>query len=126
MDDVLREALEPVLRDLARAGHVAPVFDSTDWMSDDEYAATMMWSSDGTGSSVSVRRSAPLPERVVQAADRVQEWAIEGELWTAGRTNWPPCPRHPANHPLEATLVRGNAVWVCPTDEVEIAAIGGQ
>lgn len=51
MEHVLLEAVEPVLRDLARAGLDAPKFDDTDWMGDPEYAASMMCGADGSGSA---------------------------------------------------------------------------
>jgi hypothetical protein len=76
MDPVLRESVEPVLRDLSRAGIKAPTFDDNDWVGDREYVSSMMWSADGSGSGVSVQRAAPLAERIAQAADQVQEWAI--------------------------------------------------
>ena len=125
VDPVLREALEPVLHDLARAGLEPPEFDSTDWAGDSDRASVMMWRADGSGAGVSVARAAPLVERVVEAADQVQEWAIEGQLWGRAPTNWPSCPRHPSTHPLEPVVVTAEAVWVCPRDRSVVALIGG-
>jgi len=124
VDPVLQESVEPVLRDLSRAGINAPTFDDNDWVGDREYVSSMMWSADGSGSGVSVRRAAPLAERVAQAADQVQEWAIEGQLWGSARTNWPPCPNHPESHPLQASVAETNAVWVCPGDHSAVSPIG--
>lgn len=124
MDVVLLEAAEPVLRDLAGAGLQAPRF-GDDWLNDPEYAASMMWRADGSGSGLSVRRSAPLAERIVQAADQVQEWAIEGQLWGSAPTNWPHCPLHPDSHPSQPYVVGDRAVWICPMDRSEVALIGG-
>jgi hypothetical protein len=98
MDPVLRESVEPVLRDLSRAGIKAPTFDDNDWVGDREYVSSMMWSADGSGSGVSVRRAAPLAERVARAADQVQEWVLEDQLWGSARTNWPPLPE-PSREP---------------------------
>ena len=124
MDAVLWESVEPVLRDLARAQLNAPTFDDTDWVGDRGYVSCMMWSADGSGSGLSVRRAASLEERIAQAADQVQEWAIEDQLWGTARTNWPPCPSHPARHPLHASVAESNAVWVCSADHSVVAPIG--
>lgn len=36
-------------------------------------------------------------------------------LWSEGEPAvWPRCPDHPDTHPLEAVVVDGTAVWVCP------------
>ena len=124
MDPVLNESVEPVLRDFGRAGLNAPTFDDHDWVGDDDYVSSMMWSADGSGSGVSIPRAAPLEDRIVQAADQVQEWAIEDQLWGSGRTNWPPCPTHPQNHPLQARVAGAIAMWVCPADHSAVAPIG--
>jgi hypothetical protein len=124
MDPVLRESVEPILRDLARAGINAPRFGDDDWVGDREYVSSMMWSEDGSGSGLSVRRTARLDDRIAQAADQVQEWAIENQLWGLARTNWPPCPNHPESHPLQASAAGSNAVWVCPADHSVVAPIG--
>jgi hypothetical protein len=56
-------------------------------------------------------------------ADQVQEWAIE-ELWGAGAsTNWPCCPLHPDNHPMQAVAQRWCVVDV-PAGRTAIALIG--
>jgi len=125
MDSVLREAVEPVLRDLARTGMDPPRFDDDDWIGDREYVSAMMWSVDGSGSGLSVQRAASLEDRIAQAADQVQEWAIEDQLWGSGRsTNWPPCPNHPETHPLQANVVGSKPMWVCPADLSVVAPIG--
>lgn len=124
MDPVLRESVEPVLSDLARAQIHAPTFDDDDWVGDRDYVSCMMWSADGSGSGLSVQRAASLPERVAQAADQVQEWAIEDQLWGSGRTNWPPCPHHPTTHPLRAVFAGSGAMWVCPAGRSVVAPVG--
>lgn len=125
LEQVLLESVEPILRDLARAGLDAPRFDDDDWIGDREYVSTMMWRADGSGSGLAVRRAAPLEERIAHAADQVQEWAIEGQLWGSVRTNWPQCPNHPKSHPLRASVAGSDATWVCPADQSVIAPIGG-
>lgn len=125
MDPLLEESVAPVLRDLARDGITPPRLDSVDWTGDADWASSMMWGADGSGTGMSVQRSASLAERVAAAADQLQEWAIEGQLWAVGRTNWPPCPRHPDTHPLEATVVAGRATWVCRAEGLAVALVGG-
>jgi hypothetical protein len=122
MDEVLRQAMEPVLRDLAGTG-VAPRIEDDDWTGDPNHPSVMLWSPDGSGTGVSVARFDPLVERVASVTDQVQEWAIE-ELWGKASTNWPPCPQHPNGHPMKATTRDGAAVWVCPADEALMARIG--
>ncbi|WP_286929706.1 MULTISPECIES: hypothetical protein [Aeromicrobium] len=124
MDDILSEAMAPVLRDLARSGLTPPRIDESDWSGDPDHPSAMMWAPDGTGRGISVQRSAPEPERLASAADQVQEWAIESILWGTAPTNWPQCPRHPAHHPLLASTSDTSAVWVCPTDRAVIGVIG--
>jgi hypothetical protein len=124
MEEVLRTALEPVLRDLARAGLEAPTFEDGDWIDDPERPSSMMWTTDGTGASVAVTRAASLVERVVEATDRVQEWVIESHLRRQARTNWPRCPHHPGNHPLQPVARGAQAVWACPGDGTMVAPIG--
>lgn len=124
MEHVMDEALAPILRDLARAGIEPPRFADTDWMGDPGYAAVMMWDADGSGTGLSVRRAAPLADRVASVADQVQEWAIEGQLWGWASTNWPTCPQHPDNHPLQPTVVGTEPTWVCPSSHAAVAPIG--
>ncbi|MBS2939612.1 hypothetical protein KDN32_17875 [Nocardioides sp. J2M5] len=123
MDDVLADALAPVLRDLARAGIAAPRFEDSDWGGDDQPAA-MMWDAGGSGAGVSVLRSAAIEESIAWAAEQVQDWAIENQLWGTAPTNWPPCPGHPDAHPLQPRATPDGAVWTCPKDRVVVAPVG--
>ena len=123
MDDALATALAPVLRDLRGAGAGVPIIEDRDWTNDPARPSAMLGSPDGGAMGVSASRAASEVERVANVADQVQEWAIE-QLWRAGRTNWPPCPRHPSTHPLRAVARHGAAVWVCPTADVVVAGVG--
>jgi hypothetical protein len=123
VDDVLSEAMAPVLRDLRRAGIAAPRIEDGDWTDGPESATAMLWSPDGSGRGMYVLRAAPEFERVAMVADQVQEWAIE-ELWGEAPTNWPPCPYHPDNHPLKVSTHEAAAVWTCPADKTPIAPVG--
>lgn len=115
--------MAPVLRDLRSAGIAAPRIEDRDWSDEPEWSTAMMWSPDGSGSGVYVSRLAPEFERVAMVADQVQEWAIE-ELWRAAPTNWPPCPHHPDNHPMEVSTQDAAAVWTCPVDGAVISPVG--
>lgn len=125
MDEALREALEPILRDLRRDGLDEPRVEDRDWTGDPEQPSAMMWRPDGSGVGVSVSRSAAASDRIAAVADQVQEWAIEGQLWGTAETNWPRCPRHPRSHPMLATTANEAAVWVCPTSQDVVGPIGG-
>lgn len=101
-----------------------PRIEDPDWTEDSETTSAMFWGSDGSGSGVSVLHSDSPGERIADMADRVQEGAIEDQLWRTGATNWPPCPAHPRTHPLSAATVNDQAVWVCPTGRDVVARIG--
>ena len=120
---LLREALEPALRDVVATGAPMPDVRDDDWAADADTASAMLWSRDGSGAGIQVRMSAPEPDRVAQVADQVQEFVIE-ELARLGATNWPVCPRHPTTHPMEAASEDGVAVWVCPADAIPVSSIG--
>lgn len=124
VDAVLRQALEPILRDLKRGGLDEPRIEDRDWTGDSETTSAMLWSIDGSGSGVSVLLSETPSERIADMADQVQQWAIEDQLWRAGATNWPRCPAHPNAHPLQAAAVNDAAVWVCPQNRDVVAQIG--
>jgi hypothetical protein len=123
VDELLQQAMAPVLRDLRGAGIAAPRIEDDDWTDDPDAASVMLWSPDGGGTGVYVSRSAPACERVAAMADQVQEWAIE-ELWGQASTNWPECPHHPNSHPLKAITRDGVAVWSCPADQTPFSQIG--
>ena len=123
VDDVLRAAMEPVLRDLSRAGIAPPRIDDRHWTDDPDSPSVMLWSPDGSGTGAYVSRPAPEGERIAMVADQMQEWVIE-ELWATTATNWPRCPRHPDSHPMKVSTRAATAVWTCPADEVVISIIG--
>lgn len=123
VDELLRVAMAPVLRDLQSAGIAAPRIEDREWTGDPDSPSLMMWSPDGSGMGLSVSRAAPEFERIATVTDQIQEWAIE-ELWGGGPTNWPPCPRHPDNHPMTVSTSGAAALWTCPADEVAIVPVG--
>ncbi len=123
MNDLLREALEPVLRDVAATGAPMPDVRDGDWAGDADTASAVLWSRDGNGAGVQVRLSGSGADRVAHVADQVQEFVIE-ELAGLAATNWPVCPRHPTTHPLEAMSKDGVAVWACPAEPIPVSPIG--
>ncbi len=123
VDELLSEAMAPVLRDLRSAGIASPRVEDRDWTELPDSVSAMLWSPDGSGVGVHVSRSLQGFERVAMVADQVQEWAIE-ELWGQAPTNWPMYPHHPDSHPMTATTRDGTAVWACPADRGPFAPIG--
>jgi hypothetical protein len=123
VDDVLSQAIAPVLRDLQSAGVDLPRVEDKDCTGDPESPSVMVWSPDGSGTGLRVDRSAPEFDRVAMVADQIQEWVIE-ERWGQATTNWPGCPNHPNGHPMQASTHDGVAVWICPADRMPFAPIG--
>lgn len=123
-DEVLLRALAPVLDDVRTAGLVVPRVDADHWSGEADRPSAMLRVG-RSGRGVAVDRHAMEAEQVVEAADGVQEFVVEGELWARGATNWPRCPQHPANHPLEARVVDDRAAWACPRTGGVVAPIGG-
>ncbi|GAA3935828.1 hypothetical protein [Actinoplanes auranticolor] len=125
MHPELAAALAPILTDLGRPEGVLPEIRDKEWNDLPATASAYLFAQDGSGQGISVALGQPFHHQVAELADRVQDWAVEA-LWSLGRpTNWPPCPRHPQSHPLAAVESQERAVWRCPADNVEIAAIGG-
>lgn len=123
MNEVLEQAMAPVLQDLSGAGVAPARIEEQNWTDLEDRPSAMVRSTDGSGFGISVDRLAPAAERVAAIADQIQEWAIE-QLWGTAATNWPRCPQHPDSHPMKATVQHQSAVWVCPFDERPISVIG--
>lgn len=123
MDEVLTDAMAPVLRDLESAGIEAPQIKAGSWGDEPDIVSAMLLSPDGGWTGVSISRLLPAVERVASIADQVQGWVIE-EQWTGGSTNWPPCPRHPRNHPMTVSIRGAVATWTCPKDNVAVSPVG--
>lgn len=68
LDDILRQALQPLLRDLRRDGLKEPRVEDRDDTDDAERPSAVLWSSDGNGSRAWVSRSAVGYERVMEVA----------------------------------------------------------
>jgi hypothetical protein len=120
----LASGVAPVLHDLRSAGALLPRIGDTDVEPGGDLVGVWFHAPDGSGQVVSVARGRPLCEQVAQAADQIQEWAVEA-LWRAGRSAlWPECAAHPGSHPLAAEVRGGSAVWVCPQTNAVVAVIG--
>jgi hypothetical protein len=124
--DLVREALRPVLDDLERTcpGLVEPV----PWdrgRRDDRSLDGAIWLRDVNGyGPIFVAQFDDLGDLRLQAAETVQEAAVEA-LWSRGYSAvWPQCPDHPDTHPLDARTTAGGLVWVCPRTARSICAVG--
>lgn len=125
MDDALRQALDPVLRDLDRAGLVLPRLEDRPWAPGPGVLSVVLVGADGSSTGVSVPLDATAAERVALAADQVQEWVVEDQLWRAGATAWPSCPAPRHTHPTRAVAADGVAAWACPVSGEVVAPVGG-
>lgn len=123
MNAVLRRALDVVLRDIRSTGAPEPDVEDNDWADGEGVTSAFLRSADGSGVGVWIDHAAPEARRVAQLADQVQEWVIE-ELRKHAATNWPQCPDHPDNHPLQASTRDGSAVWVCPAEGTPFSPVG--
>lgn len=126
MDPLLSEAIEPVLRDLRAYGLAPTQVEDEQWTDDPHRPSLMIWGT-GHGSGVAVSDEDSLAHRIAEAADRIQEWAID-ELWGTGPVAWPPCPLHPDTHPMwvrvEGDAPDQRAVWACPAESATVAEVG--
>jgi hypothetical protein len=119
----LARALAPVMQDLTSTGAPVPRVVDEDWQDGPSRTGAMLFAADGSGMGIWVDLGLPRPEQVAAVPDQVQEWAVE-VLWGSAPTNWPPCPHHPATHPLAAVVRDGAAWWSCPKDGTPVAMVG--
>lgn len=119
----LDAALALVVRDLATCFAPSPRIEESDWQTWPGAESAMLRDVDGSGTGVWVDTTLPPAEQSAMVADQVQDWAVDS-VRRGDRSNWPPCPAHPANHPLEAVAVDGVAVWRCPRSAQVVAEIG--
>lgn len=117
-------ALELIADDLVAGGVPLPGVEPRTWQTWDPSESVILLGGDGSGMGVWSNLGLPQAEGLAHLADQVQDWAVE-ELARVGRpTNWPVCPEHPANHPLQAIVADGRAVWACPRSGDVHAEIG--
>jgi hypothetical protein len=120
----LRHALGLVLGDLRSEVALRPEVRDESWSDLPGYASCYLYAADGTGVGVQIAVDQPAHVQIAALADQIQDWAVE-ELCSVGRPAvWPPCPRHPASHPLAAVVDNERAVWRCPRSGRAMADIG--
>jgi len=61
---------------------------------------------------------------IARAADAAHEWIVESLPGQGLPSNWPPCPWHPANHPLVIPDDHDEVVWTCPATGTVVARVG--
>jgi len=123
---VLRQAVTPLLADLAASGMSLP--DIREEAHEERAAASVCAWIQGpgrTGVGISVLLDSSPAGRVAQLAEQFQNWAAD-QLHDAGRSpEWPACPEHPGPpHRLEPEVRDGAAVWACLESGHVIWAIG--
>lgn len=117
----LRRALDPVLRDLVAAGVPGPRFDDVVWQTASRTESCMLRWPDGSGVGLYVDLDRSEAERTADVADQLQDSVVET---FRDHTSWPPCPDHPANHPMTAVVVDGSPRWACPATGRAVAVVG--
>lgn len=123
---VLRQAVAPLLADLAAGGLGLP--DVREEAHEEREASVCGWiqGPGHTGEGISVLLDSSPGEQVAQLAEQFQNWAAD-QLHDAGRPpEWPECPQHPSPlHRLDPQVRDGRAVWVCWESGQVIWPIGG-
>ena len=119
----LAAALAPVLRDLEACAAPIPRVEESDWQDWPGAESAMLWDVDGSAAGAWVDTTLTPAEQVAMLADQVQDWAVES-VRRGTSSNWPPCPDHPANHPLGARVVDAVATWCCPASGRAVVPIG--
>lgn len=61
---------------------------------------------------------------LARAVDAAHEWIVESLPGQGLPSNWPPCPRHPRNHPLVVPDEQDEVVWACPATGEVVARVG--
>ncbi len=123
---VLRQALAPVLHDLAATGQTLP--DIREEAHDDR-GEDAVWtrcapgSTTGGGEGISVELHGGLADRLSFLTGQLQSWKND-ELIDAGRRPWPACPDHDDCFALSPDTRDVVAVWCCHKTGRVIAEIG--
>jgi hypothetical protein len=124
VNDHLNRTLVAVLAHLEAGGAPLPTVQLEAWQSWPAAESAYLWAADGSGQGVWVDTAKTAAEQVAMVADQVQDWAVE-ELCRLGLpTNWPRCPEHPVNHPMEPAVDAGVAVWRCSASKRPACEIG--
>jgi len=119
-------ALAPFLRDVAATTdldlRVEYVRVEHDDPRDQPGLSAMVWAPSGSGTGVHLDSWASEAERILAAAEALQDLVIE-EQW-ARASNWPMCPTHRSSHPLVPSMIDDVPYWNCPLDDSPVARIG--
>ncbi len=123
---VLRQAVAPLLADLAASGMALP--DIREEAHEEREAPSVCgWihGPGGTGEGIWVLVDSPAAEQVAQLAEQFQHWAAD-QLHDAGRSpEWPACPQHPSPpRRLDPEVRDGRAAWVCRESGQAIWPVG--
>jgi hypothetical protein len=118
------EVLGLIFKDLAAGGVPLPRVEPTTWQTWEPSESVILLAADRSGMGVWLDLTLSEDLALAHLADQVQEWVVE-ELARLGRpTNWPSCPAHPDNHPRQAVVEHGRAVWACPIGAADSSPVG--
>lgn len=123
---VLREAVAPVLRDLAASGMTEPEVraEAHEDRGTEAVCAWIQGSAGAHGQGIWIWLASSPAERVEALAAQFQLWAAD-VLHDAGHSpEWPRCPEHPGSHALSPDASAGSAAWRCPQSDHLICEIG--
>lgn len=124
MTRAIDEVLGLIFKDLAAGGVPLPRVEPSTWQTWEPSESVTLFAADGSGMGVWLDPTLSEDLALVHLADQVHEWVVE-ELARLGRaTNWPVCAAHPANHPRQAVVEHGRAVWACPVGAAVSSPIG--
>jgi hypothetical protein len=116
---VLEMLSAPIQHDLRLVDREA----SIEWMTEDGEWWYHVLGASATFDSVGLIEE-PSDEAERQSAVLSLVWNIANNLWPDDWTDpWPVCPTH-GDHPLEPTMWRGKAAWVCLHDKTVGLPIG--
>jgi hypothetical protein len=124
MTEHLYRALNAVFRDLDPTGCPAPNVEPRAWQHWPSAESAMLRAEDGSGQGVWTDTAVSEADQLAMVAEQVQDWAVEELCRRRLPTNWPQCPQHPDNHPLNAAVRDGAAVWECPSTRRPVGRIG--
>ncbi len=122
--NIAEEAVSVVLRDVESSSPIQLRIDPSPMtLADGDQGVTL--TVDGRSSvGVVVNAGQSAEERLVIAADLIQDWLVESLADAGLSAVWPPCPEHPDSHPLTAAVDERGGVWKCPGSGTVVADIG--
>ena len=116
----IREALAPVLRDVASTTDLVVLVEDGDWtdLGPSAYVGTL----DHGQTGVYYSEGMPDHEAIAALTNQIQEIVVES---IGGRaSNWPICPDHPSAHPMEAVVLERETWWTCPSNGASVVRVG--